>query len=201
MYPTGFFNLKWIDFFRLFKLKRAIYSFKRFILPVRSGSPPPRRVCFHSHLAPEPVSQPPEVPKADWGIISHWTWTYSSVDKTESETAPVENPSDWGLVTDDDVMLICSLPCCRQGRRGQAVTAMGHVWEQWEPEGQSMSLLNKPSFYLWSGRTVSIFEVGLLIAGSPQTDPSTIHILPLSVCPAPSPLQTNRSSVSLYKWS
>lgn len=48
------------------------------------------------------------------------------------------------LVTDDDVMLICSLPCCRQGRRGQAVTAMEHVWERWESEEKYITLMNKP---------------------------------------------------------
>lgn len=63
------------------------------------------------------------------------------------------------LVTDDDVMLICSLPCCRQGRRGQAVTAMEHVWEPWESEEKYIILMNKPSFYSWSEGIVFNFEV------------------------------------------
>lgn len=56
-------------------------------------------------------------------------------------------------------MLICSLPCCRQRRRGQAVTAMEHVWEWWESEGKYIFLTNKPSFYSWSERMNFNFEV------------------------------------------
>lgn len=51
-----------------------MYSLRKLIFPVQSGSHQ-GRVYLPGHLAPDQVSQPPEVPRADRGYCMPFTWS------------------------------------------------------------------------------------------------------------------------------